>query len=218
LLDLVFPPKCVCGKWGTLLCDRCFRLIDFKATQTCPICRKISENGKTCRSCRSRSQLTGVMIFGEHKGVIKKMIWEYKYGFIKELADPLSEIICLKFKKFIEEKKPILTFVPASKKRMKWRGFNQSELLALEIGKRSRLEVVCLLSKDNDSKSQVGLSRKERLKNMKGKFSFTGSRVKNKRVIIIDDVYTSGATLEECALILRKNGFREVYGLVLTRD
>ena len=217
LLDTIFPHICVCGKWGYLLCPSCLSKIKINFTQTCPICRKISENGKTCKSCRSRTALTGVMIFGEHTGVLKKLIWEYKYEFIRDLAEPLTDLLVEKFGNAVIKKKPMITYVPITKKRLNWRGFNQSELLARLLAKKLNLDCVPLLSRNENAKTQVGLSRNQRIQNLKGQIKFIKNEAKIK-VILVDDVYTTGATLEECALILRKNGFKEIYGLVLSRD
>lgn len=218
-LDLIFPKKCVCGKWDTLLCDSCKAKINYKSSQTCPLCRKLSANGKTCPACRHKTALTGVMIFGSHETVLKKLIWNYKYELIKALSVPLSEMLVMKFGSELKRKKPVVTFVPLSKNRMNWRGFNQSELLAKEVSSKLELELQPLLKRVGKGKTQVGLRRRERIKNLKGRIEpLAGIAADNKKVVIVDDVYTSGATLEECARVLRKKGFREIYGLVISRD
>jgi len=218
-LDAVFPHKCVCGKWGVLLCEECRSQIRVDVTGICPVCKRISDFGRTCPACRHKSDLTGVMILGPHKGILKDMIWKYKYKFITDMATPLSELVCGRFGNFLREKRFLVTFSPSSKDRLNWRGFNQAQLLADSVANSLQLNCENLLYKENNVITQVGHSRRERLANIKGKIKYIGKEeICNKKVLVIDDVYTTGATLEECAKVLRKAGFREVWGLVLSRD
>jgi ComF family protein len=217
LLDIIFPKRCVCGKWDTLICEECFKEISQEKTQLCPICKKLSGNGKTCSSCRAKSNLTGVMILGEHKGKLKQFIWEYKYNFKRDLGAPLGRILADRFGNFIIQKNFLITTVPISKKRKNWRGFNQSELLARQLSVSLNVEYGGLLTKMN-TKSQVGLGRKDRIKNIKKSIRLKDGDKIIKKILLVDDVYTSGATLEECAKVLREAGAREVWGLVLSRE
>lgn len=217
LLDIIFPKRCVCGKWDTLICEECFNEISQEKTQLCPICKKLSGNGKTCLSCRGKSNLTGVMILGEHKGRLKKFIWEYKYNFKKDLSIPLAKLLADRFGEFVKQKHLLITAVPISKKRKNWRGYNQSELLARQLSVSLNLEYRDLLTKKN-TKSQVGLGRKDRIKNIKNLIRLKDGEKINKKILLVDDVYTSGTTLEECAKALREAGAREVWGLVLSRE
>ncbi len=222
ILDAVFPHKCLCGKTGILLCDDCKNKIRIKNTQLCPLCKKISTNGKTCSKCGSKSYLTGVLVLAPHEGIIKDIIWDFKYNFISEFAEPLSKIIYEKHGDFIKKKKFIITAVPISKRRMRWRGYNQAELLARGLARNANLEYINFLAKKEDVAPQVGLSRKQRIENIRGKINLNlGLKIediKGKRILIVDDVYTTGSTLEECAKKLREAGFREVWGIVLSRD
>lgn len=222
ILDAVFPKQCLCGRWGEILCPGCYKSIPINKTQLCPYCRKISENGKVCTNCRAKSNLTGVMIFGDHEGVLKDTIWQYKYNFIRDLKYPLANLLSEKFGDFIKKKQFLITFVPVSQNRLHWRGFNQSELLAKELAGNLDLNYTDLLAKKGRIKPQVGLMRKERIKNLSGKIvlksGFSVEELKNKRALIVDDVYTTGTTLEECAKVLRQNRAREVWGVVLSRD
>lgn len=222
ILDAIFPHQCLCGRWGEALCQTCYEKIPQTKTQLCPICKKLSENGKTCTSCRHKSNLTGVMIFGDHENILKDAIWQYKYNLIRQLSIPLSKLLIDRFGKIVSDKKFIVTFIPTSKQRNRWRGFNQSKLIAENLSKELGLSIDDLLKKTKRAKPQVGLSRKERIKNLKGKFSLnekvTKGYLENKKILVVDDVYTTGTTLEECAKVLRQAGAREVWGIVLSRD
>lgn len=221
IFDALFPFRCVCGKWGETICSDCFLTISINKTQLCPICKKISENGKTCSSCRGKSFLTGVMIFGEHEGVLKDLIWQYKYEFIRNLSEPLAQLLEERFGPFVKKKKFLITAVPSSKKRLRWRGFNQSALLGQSLADKTNLSFENLLIRLGQNKSQVGLSKKLRASNIEGKIDQNKNIsviAKSRRILIVDDVYTTGATLEECAKILRQMGATEVWGMVLSRD
>lgn len=221
LFDALFPHICVCGRWGEVICVNCLAEIVRTKTQLCPICKKISKNGKTCSACRNRSFLTGVMIFGDHEGKLKDIIWTYKYEFIRELSEPLAQLLTEKFSCFIKEKKFVITCVPISKSRYQWRGFNQSLLLGRNLSNLTDLSFVELLTTKRKNKPQVGLSKKERAKNIEDKINvldWNRTKINGKRILIVDDVYTTGSTLEACAKIMRQNGAKEVWGIVLSRD
>jgi len=217
-LDLIFPKRCICGMWDTVLCPNCIKKIACNKTQTCPICKKISKNGKVCSTCRPKTTLTGVMIFGEHEGILKKLIWRYKYEFIRDLSEPLASLVCTKFGSFLSSKRFLITFVPISKRRLRFRGYNQSELLARDIAAKLNLAEKALLKRTGRGKPQVGLTRAERIRNLKNQIQAFDTDISNKKVLVVDDVYTSGTTLDECAKVLREKGYKEIWGLVLSRD
>lgn len=219
ILDAVFPHKCVCGKWGVLLCDECRAVIRVDKTGLCPVCKRISDYGRTCPACRHKSDLTGVMILGPHKDVLKALIWKFKYKYVVDIGHPLAELVCARFGNFLRDKRFLISYSPISREHLNKRGYNQAEILAKNISDKLGLKCEKLLSKSNHVDSQVGHSRAERLRNMKGKIGYIGPiEITNHKVLIVDDVYTTGATLEECAKVLRAAGYREVWGLVLSRD
>lgn len=219
VLDSIFPDICLCGRWGIALCDDCLAEIPNGKKELCPICLCLSENGKTCSGCRKKSNLTGVLVFGKHEKILKDVVWRYKYDFIKSLNKPLSRLLTQKYQTFLKSKTYLVTNVPISKSRLNWRGFNQAAEIGKIIAENMELEYADLLGK-KETQPQVGLKRKERINNIKDKIYMkkAGVDLKNKKILIIDDVYTSGSTLEECARILRAAGAREVWGMVLSRD
>lgn len=219
IVEAVFPHKCSCGKWGTTLCYECSDLLVTTKTELCPLCKQISQMGRVCTSCRYRTLLTGVMIVGPHEKVLKDSIWRLKYGPLKDISKPLADIIVQKYGNFLKEKRFTVTFTPTSAQRMAQRGYNQSEEIAKIVAKETGLLLEETMSRPHDVVHQVGLTRVERLQNVVGTISYIGKEfLEKKKVVIIDDVYTTGATLEECAKVLRKAGYREVWGLVLSRD
>jgi len=159
------------------------------------------------------------MVVGPHEGVLKDSIWRLKYGPIRAISEPLAEIVVRKYGEFLREKRFTIGFTPTSAHRLTQRGYNQAEEIAKVVGKAAGLNVESTLARPKEVLHQVGLTRKERLENVVGTISYIGSEdILSRKIVIIDDVYTTGATLEECAKVLRAAGYREVWGLVLSRD
>jgi ComF family protein len=155
--------------------------------------------------------------------VIKRVISEIKYHFqIREICLPLVALILIHLKligfKFTDEM--IIIPVPIHKSREKWRGFNQAKEIAKIIAEKTYLPYYPdNLIKIKKTKTQVGLKRKERLENLKNCFSILdSSKIRGKTVLLIDDVYTTGATMEECAKILKEAGAKNVYGITAARE
>jgi ComF family protein len=159
------------------------------------------------------------MIVGPHEGVLKDSIWRLKYGPLKDISFPLANIIIEKYGDFLKEKRFAVTFTPTSAHRKTQRGYNQAEEMAKAVAEGTGLPFLVTMSRPHDVLHQVGLSRAERLENVVGTISYIGKEnIERRKIVIIDDVYTTGATLEECAKVLRAAGYREVWGLVLSRD
>lgn len=158
---------------------------------------------------------------------IEKIIKALKYRFIKELSQPISQIMkkyleaLSKHKKYsIISENPIIVPVPLFKRRLNWRGFNQSELIAKSLALSLQLDFSSgILVRTSAAKPQADIpERNIRLANVKNKFAInTGAAIKNRVVILIDDIVTTGATLNECADVLKKNGAKKVIGFVFAR-
>lgn len=254
ILDVIMPPRCVgCGEKGGFICEKCFGKIDFLDVQECPFCRRKSPLGEFCSedtkigtvisanktpSCRRK-------LFGEEcfidrlivcakynkKGVLKKIIEQFKYKFSGELAEFLSQIMTIHltglYKKLAH--KSVFSFiiaVPLHKKRLKYRGYNQSDLLAFGIKKHlcrsgfPETRVIKPLKRVLLTSPQAHLKRTERLKNLNGAFKIikkTENVLWGKNVILVDDICTTGATLNECAKALKNVGVSEITAIVLAR-
>jgi ComF family protein len=114
-------------------------------------------------------------------------------------------------------KDALLIPIPLSKKRLLWRGFNQSEILARELVTAFNYSISHDLKRNKYSRPQAELSEQERLNNIKDSFFWAGTALEGKTIILIDDVITTGATLNEAALTLKKYGAGKIYGLVLAK-
>ena len=227
LLDLIFPIRCVgCGVAGLFLCDDCLPKIHMLREQHCPVCWRPNIGGQVCLRCRTTSPLSGLIVAGGyHKNaILERAIKQIKYRFSAPLAARLAEILAttalrnVVLQQYSGPAHFMCTFVPMHPRREGLRGFNQAKLLAEATTHQLNLPLYDLLMRTRVTKQQAGLHRAERLQNLVKAFAVRpGVDVVGQRIIIIDDVATTGATLHECAKVLKKAGAEQVWGLVLAR-
>jgi len=233
-VELIFPKECiVCAKSGSYLCDICLEKIEISNMQSCFQCGRQNSYGEFCKKCKNSWSLNGILIANNNpQKNLKKIIKTYKYSLLKELSFPLSSILNIvladKMNNLYQSKENAHTFfsknqkiipVPLHQKKLNWRGFNQSELLAKHISQK--LELTCYidgLKRISNTKSQTKLKREKRIINIKNAFQVNNILVKNKNILLIDDIVTSGSTLNECARVLRENGARRIWALVIARN
>lgn len=220
LLGLVFPVACIiCGKEDIYLCPPCSARLPRLDNQRCIHCQQPSPFGKTHPGCVSRNFADGSVsaLNYKNKGVFK-IIKIFKYTFVSDLAEPLSRIIIetIQNQELSEYFKDfIIVPVPLHHKRHNWRGFNQAELLSNSLGETLQTPVNKLLvARRKATKPQVKLSLAERKKNIENAFIILQSPA-NKKIILVDDVITSGSTLNELAKLLKKHKASEVWALTL---
>ena len=182
---------------------------------------------KTCKNCQQKTKLNGLFIAAAYKNqLVKKLINQFKYKpYLKELCPILCSLIISHFSfsgnnAFDALKQGILVPVPLHRARFKERGFNQSEEIAKELSVKLNLAFYNnVLIKIKPTAAQVGLSSEQRKKNIKGTFVCEKfRRIERKKILLVDDVYTTGATMEECAEILKQAGAREVWGIAIARE
>lgn len=223
--DLFFPINCLgCGQEGKFICPSCFE--------------KIPLNKKP------PSKKLIVASHYQHP-LVKKAIHQYKYNFIKDLAVPLAKLMIqkLSFCPEIPKKNVVLIPVPLHQRRLRWRGFNQAELLAREISQVLKIPLVNdilirkkhtlpqakmpnLSARKQNIQQTFALKSSKRLviKNdvppqflRRASFSGRASGFETKTIILVDDVATTGATIKECAKILKPLKPKQIWGLVVAR-
>jgi ComF family protein len=231
-LDLLFPRQCLsCKKADTWLCEACFSYVKPNIHQVCYLCRRTSEKAKTCNIHTSDDparQLDRLLVAAHYSGnpIIKKSIHTLKYAnkpedIANKLGRFLSETLALHLSIFHV---PHCVFIPIPlhPKRLKSRGYNQAELITKSMREAFNHPLIIdhqLLTRSKHTSSQVSSStRKARLENLKEAFQINGKTDPAKIYILVDDVVTTGSTLEECCKILKEDGAREVWGLVLARN
>jgi len=209
LLDLFFPKFCFsCHREGEYLCLDCQATLEISG---------IHQKEKL-------SNLNDLYFATDYqKPLVKNLIQRFKYEpFIKELAKPLTSLIIEHFQ--LLDQKPdfsdfVLIPVPLEKKKLKWRGFNQAEEIGKELSEFLNIEILNnVLIKTKETLPQVELSDEERKENIKGAFFCQSpEKIKERKILLVDDVYTTGSTMEEAARVLKKSGAKEVIGIVIAR-
>ncbi len=222
--NLLFPVYCLkCNKNGIYLCENCLRDIPLFKYQFCPNCKNKNYNGGFCDYvCKNEFYFDYLIIAGKYNNLLRAVIAFFKYKFCAELANSLSILIFYQLQKFykINNLKDFLLIpVPLSKKRLRFRGFNQSLILTKLLSSKLNIPYIDILIRDHLACEQVGLKREQRLTNLKNAFSLKKYEydLKNKKIILIDDVITTGCTLNECSKILKLAGAKEIICLVIAR-
>jgi competence protein ComFC len=226
-LDLIFPKECQnCCQEGSWLCEDCFSKISFNKSQYCLNCKKNSLNGEFCSFCKHNFYLDGILIACSYnESAISRLIKLMKYQFAKNIAEDLAKILTAYLSKIKSESLYIqsmfdfdnsfLVCVPLHKKRKNWRGFNQAEIISEILSKNAGIELNNNLIRTKNTKPQVNLNAKERKENVKNVFAWKGNKLNNKNILLIDDVVTTGSTLNECAKILKSYGAGKIWALVI---
>lgn len=190
-----------------MLCSDCLNGLDKIDGKLCLKCGEeiVGENVRVCDYCKDREyKFNSNHSCFYYNGVSASIIKNLKYNRRKYYAKPIAEIMAERSEFF--ENVDVITFVPINKKRRRERGFNQSEEIAKHLSKIFNIPLVEVLKKEKDGKHQASLNQKDRLKNLRNTFKIIpekASEVRNKRVLIVDDVFTTGATLSECARVIR---------------
>lgn len=201
-LDLVFPPRCAnCGRVDATWCEACAQALiaqplDIRHSQVQP--------------------LTGIVSTGIHEGLLRAAIHVLKYENLPQLAQPLGARLATAIR---DQGWPVDVVVPVPLhfSRLALRRYNQAKLLAGELAASSGLaHAPEALRRERDTRVQVGLSRQERLDNVAGAFAADAAQVRDLSLLVVDDVYTTGATLAACAQAALAAGAQSVYALTVT--
>lgn len=208
ILDVLFPKYCFfCFKEGDYFCRQC----------------QEKENGVGgIFFPPHQKELTGIIFSSDFQNpYLRELIHHFKYNGIFDLKELLAArlVEAWKDKSYLEG--AILVPVPLHRKRERERGFNQSALLGMILARILGLKFHSILVRVKDTRSQIELKKSERALNVKSAFALKPGyeeRVKDATIILVDDVITTGSTLLEAAKVLKRNGAREVWGLVLAKD
>lgn len=238
ILDTLFPINCLgCGRDGIWLCNECLKRISLLTFQVCPKCEKlITDQGRLCRSCKNNSDLDALVVATKYKeSGIDKLVHLYKYKFAEDLHIPLGQIMAKSILRSAIPLPDIIIPVPLHSRRLRWRGFNQSLLLAKYIAENLTpgLDIPIfsdLIIRKKYTPPQMKIGKySERRKNMQDAFEFNHrsndfkqlqqlKHCNNYKVLLVDDIATTGATLFECAKVLKQNGAKKVFGAVIARQ
>ena len=230
IFSLIFPAECrICdapltGFTRVPVCHDCLNApAPLEADYFCASCNAPFQNNfpldanGVCALCRSG--LLGfdrAASFGFYDGALRSLIHLFKYSGMRPLAGGLSRLLDLALP--IDDRYDSIVPVPLHWRRKWRRGFNQAELLAREVSKHRRIPILNALRRRKQTANQAGLTSAGRRRNIAGAFEArAGLDIRGKRVLLIDDVFTTGATASACALVLKKAGAGTVTLLTLAR-
>jgi len=222
LLDLIFPCHCLgCGREGVFLCPNCLVSIPLLSQQICPSCRQSSPSGSRHPSCSG--SLDGIIIASSYRHpLLSQAIKQFKYKGIFSLGKDLAQLLiaCLERAPqqvaYFTDHRFILVPLPLTRRKLVRRGYNQTAILGREVCSHfSWPWQTDLLTKVRATPSQTRLTAEQRIENVR--HSFRATQARNKNILIVDDIFTTGATLQEAARCLKEQGAKKVWGLVLAQ-
>lgn len=244
ILDTVFPIQCLgCKSEGAWLCEKCLRAIPLKEIDHCPQCKQHSAGGAYCEHCRPQSFLEGIAVAADyHNPVVTQAIKTLKYRFMPDVGAQLSRLLVWRvqdlarrapqsaghwlgtageapFSFFGSFSNIVVIPVPLHPRRLRWRGFNQATQLAR--GFAEELQLPCNdidLRRVHHTKSQAQLHASERKRNLQNSFVWRGGDLAGRKILLIDDVATTGATLQACGQALQAAGAAAIWGLVVAQN
>lgn len=212
-LDLLYPLRCAgCGRFDVVLCPECSGKL--KRTDTpghCPFCRAEWDGSGNCPRCLHMHELEGVRAPFEMEGTARNLIHALKYRHYRSVAPTMAALMAGAVDGLDID---VFFAVPLHRSRTKERGFNQSELLLRHIGWNPTGEG---LSRIRRTEQQVGRRLGERRANIAGAFEYRGPRLEGQVAAVVDDVVTTGATMVECARVLKDAGAKHVWAVAFAR-
>lgn len=218
LLELVFPDFCLgCGRRGELLCEDCLKGIE-PIKNPCQLCGAPQE-GPICYYCRDLNlHFDGARAGGLYTGILRDMLLAFKFKGKVKMAEKLWSMMVRAIPPYWRI--DCVVAVPPHKRSLRGRGISSSLLLGAGVAYSLSLPFYpSILEWRREVKRQVGLGRKERFANVRGAITLTSmEKVKGKRVLLVDDVMTTGATASACALALKRAKAERVWVLTAARD
>ncbi len=236
LIDIIYPPRCpICqqflpdrsarGEEGGIFCRSCFSDFHRITSPLCPVCgtpfAPETQGDHLCENClRGQPHYDAIRAPYLYEGALMRAIHQFKYGAKTFLADSLGPSLARFAEDWVANSEGLLTMpVPLHPRRLRERGFNQGLLLARHVARHLKTELDFLsLRRVRYTSPQMGLKKEERRKNVRGAFGLERPEVvRNRTVLLVDDVATTGNTLSECGRVLKRAGCKKVLCLVLAR-
>ena len=211
---------------GEIICDNCVSKIK-QAELCCPVCNKVNFTGNFCSKHQRGFYFEKLLFVSRFKSLNKKIVHSFKYEGVRELSKFMADLMTQALSEKIKDKNEIILVpVPLFFIKRLSRGFNQSEMLAQKISQNLNIPTQKLLLKTRATKSQTEFKKNERHQNIKDAFCLSelGKKetLKSKIIILVDDVYTTGSTINEAAKVLKNNplvgGPKEIWALTFCKD
>ncbi|MDS1030575.1 ComF family protein [Bacillota bacterium LX-D] len=222
LLAFFYPPSDTCPLClekitNNLICENCQEILqNWQKQKFCNVFGRPKKFGQLCRCTKQQTFYRKLHGVAPYQGVFKKAVYRLKYSGQTYLAVPMGSLMGDRLREIQGYAGSIIIPIPLSPRKRAIRGFNQAELLARAVAERTKLPVYTnLLTKIRDTAPQAGLKKVDRLTNLQGAFNVPNPEpLKNKVVILVDDIFTTGSTINEAAQTLLKAGAKDVYALV----
>jgi ComF family protein len=237
LVDWLYPPRCracggrIHGRDAEYFCSICWERIQLVSHPLCDLCGRPFPDAAgadhACGACLSRPpRFVAARAWAcypreeleEHP--LRQVVYKFKYGRRISLGKPLGRLMARGCREFLDGcQADLIVPVPLHPKRLRWRGFNQALLLARQVSRAYKIPAdPFVLRRDHATPPQTQLPEDERRRNVRGAFSLDPDRsVDGKTVLLVDDIYTSGATVNECSRVLKREGAKAVFVLTLAR-
>lgn len=216
ILTFLAPHDCIfCGNEGNVACAACMADVVDEAIYACHVCGLPTVSGQACVDCRAKSSLEAIFALGLHEAELRRLVAELKFAHARQVARDVAPSLAgsLPFM----ARSTVVTYLPTSYTRARERGFDQAELLARAVAEQRQLTFDGLLRRHGNAR-QVGARRADRFDQAKTMFSMrTGVSLAGKTIVLVDDVVTTGASMEAAGAILRAAGAERVFGLALAR-
>lgn len=216
-VNILAPHTCVgCGDEGSLLCASCSGGLR-RAVARCYRCHKVTEASKTCQNCGRQTKLARVRALTAYEQSAKDLVWRVKFGRAKAGAAEIGRLLAPLLNESGRAENIILVHVPTATNRVRRRGYDQATLIVRTLARATGLPHATLLTRVGQQR-QVGGSREKRREQIKNAFRARNSRIiQDAHVILVDDVVTTGATLEAAAATLKSAGARKVEAIVFAQ-
>jgi competence protein ComFC len=213
MLDFIYPPVCAgCGKPGVAFCENCLRKTVPIKDPVCKICGKSILQPGICSSCKSNPPpYTALRSWAEFDDPLREALHSLKYksnlGVVEIFVDKLTTMVAQNDWNF-----DIIVPVPTSKMHERERGYNQAKMIALPLSWKLHIPLADnVVTRIKATESQIHLSNEERFKNLEGAFSANSAKLKTKKVLLVDDIVTTGATMISCSKTLLEAGCSSIY-------
>ena len=228
IIDILFPRFCLkCQKEGDWICPDCLSTISILEYEYCPFCMQRISEKNTCSKHQNKNLDKLFFAISYENSLTRKVIKKFKYPpFLRELTPYfcyliISHFLSIKNKTILEDKdNSFLIPVPISPSRKRWRGYSESEEIAKQLSISLKIPISTNnLIKIKKTEPQSKLPKIQRIENVKNVFKIKNAQeIEDKRIFLVDDVFTTGATMEECARTLKNAGARNVFGIAIARE